>query len=369
MKDLELYIHIPFCKSKCYYCDFCSTSSTKQVDEYLDALICENNNIYYRLNDYVVKSIFIGGGTPTLIDNLKFNSAISNIISKYNLDIKEFTVEANPDTITEEKLKSLVELGVNRISIGVQTLNDNILKILNRVHDSSDAINAVKLAKKYINNVSIDMMIGLPNQTYEDIEYLIKTFSKLGVEHISCYTLQLEDKTVLKKKVDNKEVLLPSDDETAKMYDFSYRILKEEGYSRYEISNFAKNNKYSKHNYGYWTRANYLGIGVSSHSLIDNYRFSNTNNLVKYINGSEYQNIEKLNITDQILEEIMLNFRTAKGLNIKQFNEKYQINFKNKYQKQLNKLKDYLDIKDDYVSIKEDYFEISNSIIVEFIED
>lgn len=369
MKELELYIHIPFCKSKCYYCDFCSTSSEKYIDKYFDALISENNNIYSRLNDYVVKSIFIGGGTPTLIDDNKFIPVISYIISKYKLDLDEFTVEANPDTITENKLQSLVELGVNRLSIGVQSLNDNILKTLNRTHNSEVAINSVKLAKQYIPNISIDMMIGLPNQTLQDIEYIIKTFSSLGVEHISCYTLQLEDKTVLKKMVESGKISIPNDDETAKMYDFAYKILEKEGFIRYEISNFAKNNHISKHNYGYWTRKNYLGLGVSSHSMIDNYRFSNTNNLSKYIAGSEYENIEKLSYNDQIFEEIMLNFRTTRGLNIKDFNEKYKVNFIEKYKNQLLKLNNFLSITNEYVAIKDDYFEISNSIILEFMED
>ena len=368
MKDLELYIHIPFCKSKCYYCDFCSTSSQKYMDEYMSKLVIEAKKISSRLNDYVVKSIFIGGGTPSMLPDGYLLKTVSNIKEYFNLDVKEFTVECNPESISEEKLIELKELVVNRLSIGVQTLNDKILKLLNRIHTKDIAIEKVKLAKKYFSNVSIDMMIGLPNQTNDDISFIIKTFSDIGVKHISCYTLQLEEKTVLKKMVDEKKVVMKTDDEISDMYNYAVKTLSEYGFNRYEISNFQKDNHYSMHNLGYWKRVDYIGLGVSAHSLINNVRFSNTNSLQKYLNGSEYESEAKLSFDDRLFEEIMLGLRLTEGIDIKYINEKYDIDFCKKYEKQLKYLSKFIILSDNNIRIKDKYFEVSNSIIVEFMD-
>ena len=368
MKDLKLYIHIPFCKSKCYYCDFCSTSSKKYISSYLNELINESNDISTRLNDYVVKSIFIGGGTPTILENGQLSDTFYKIIKNFNIDLEEFTVEANPDTITICKLNELKSMGVNRISIGVQTLNDNILKLLNRTHNSAVAIDSIRLCKQYFDNISVDLMIGLPTQTIADIEYVINTICELGVNHISCYTLQIEENTVLKKQIQDGKISVPDDDKTADMYNFAYNLLKKRGFNRYEISNFAKDNKISKHNYGYWTRKNYLGLGVTAYSLIDNIRFNNVSSIKEYIANRRYVDIEKLSIKEQMFEEIMLGFRTKKGINIANFNEKYKTDFIKLYKKQIEKMQNYLKFYDNYLSIKEEFFEVSNSIILEFMD-
>lgn len=368
MKDLGLYIHIPFCKSKCYYCDFCSIKGVNKSKEYLDRLVDENDKIASKLQAYKIKTVYVGGGTPSYVDENDLYYAVNSILSKYEKDIKEFTIEINPDSITENKLKIYKKLGVNRVSIGVQTLNDDILKLLNRPHTASEAVSAVKLAKEYFDNVSVDLMIGLPNQTKEDCKLAIETAYSLGVNHISCYTLQLEDNTALKKMVDSGKIILPTDDQTADLYDYCYDALIKHGYDRYEISNFCLADKVSLHNYAYWDRVNYLGLGASSHSLIGNYRFNNTNNISKYINGASYENVEKLDKDDEEFETIMLSLRTKKGIDLIRYEKSYGVNFFEKYRKQLDKLKNYLDITENFVKIKEKYYEVSNEIIVEFMD-
>ena len=369
MKDLGLYIHIPFCKSKCYYCDFCSIKGVNKSKEYLDRLVVENDKIASKLQAYKIKTVYVGGGTPSYVDENDLFYAVNSILSRYEKDIKEFTIEINPDSITENKLKTYKKLGVNRVSIGVQTLNDDILKLLNRPHTASEAVSAVKLAKKYFDNVSVDLMIGLPTQTKEDCKLAIETAYSLGVNHISCYTLQLEDNTALKKMVDSGKIILPNDDQTADLYDYCYDALIKHGYDRYEISNFCLADKVSLHNYAYWDRVNYLGLGASSHSLISNYRFNNTNNISKYINGASYENVEKLNKEDEEFETIMLSLRTKKGIDLIRYEKSYGVNFLEKHKKQLDKLKNYLDITENFVKIKEKYYEVSNEIIVEFMDN
>lgn len=369
MKDLGLYIHIPFCKSKCYYCDFCSIKDVNKSKEYLDRLVVENDKIASKLQAYKIKTVYVGGGTPSYVDENDLYYAVNSILSRYEKDIKEFTIEINPDSITENNLKTYKKLGVNRVSIGVQTLNDDILKLLNRPHTASEAVSAVKLAKKYFDNVSVDLMIGLPNQRKEDCKLAIETAYSLGVNHISCYTLQLENNTALKKMVDNGKIMLPTDDQTADLYDYCYDALIKLGYDRYEISNFCLADEVSLHNYAYWDRINYLGLGASSHSLISNYRFNNTNNISKYINGASYENVEKLNKEDEEFETIMLSLRTKKGIDLIRYEKSYGVNFFEKYKKQLDKLKNYLDITENFVKIKENYYEVSNEIIVEFMDN
>ncbi len=367
MKDLGLYIHIPFCKSKCYYCDFCMVANTKKEDDYLKRLICENEQIADKLTGYVIKTVYIGGGTPSYVSEEKLCRTVSTILSKYNKDIEEFTIEINPDSISENKLLSYKKMGVNRVSIGVQTLNNDLLKAINRPHTDSDAIESIILAKKYFDNISCDLMIGLPNQTIKDCKSAIETLFSLGVNHISCYTLQLEDNTVLKKMVESGKITLPTDDETADIYEYCCNLLKKLGYDRYEISNFCLGNTFSRHNYSYWDRVDYLGLGASACSLINGYRFGNTNNISKYIVGAEQENVEKLSIEDEEFESIMLSFRTEKGLCLSKFKTLYKTDFTSKYQKQLARLENYLEVKGDYIKIKDEFFEVSNEIIVEFM--
>lgn len=368
MKNLGLYIHIPYCKSKCYYCDFCSVKYIGQADRYMERLTEESRFVSRFLNDFSVDTVFIGGGTPTILPNGMLKKTFCEIVKNFNNDIVEFTVEANPDTVTEEKLTELRETGVNRLSIGIQTLNDKILQALNRPHGSIDAINAIRLAGKYFDNLSADIMLGLPEQSFEDIEYTVNTLIKSNVKHISCYTLQLEEKTVLKKMAEEKKIIIPSDDEAFEMYDYAYKLLKKHGFYRYEISNFALEGYECRHNYAYWTGKDYLGLGAAAHSLIDNTRFNNTDNISRYISKEKYQNITRLTLEELMFEAVMLGFRTASGIDLKAFSEKFHIEFTAKYANQLEKMKNYLNITATKAAIKEEYFEISNAIILEFMD-
>jgi len=276
MKNLSLYIHIPFCESKCHYCNFVSfKKSNIHKEQYIQYLLKE-----IKLNatkDFLVNTIFIGGGTPSCLregDILKISNAIKE---NFNLSKElEFTIEANPNSFTLEKAKEYVKAGINRISFGLQSANNKILKTINRIHTKKDFINAVKLAKQVgLKNINSDILIGLPNQKLKDVKRTLKLIIKLNLPHVSCYSLILEEKTPLFKMVENKKLKLPQEDKTLKMYDYTLNYLEKHKIFRYEVSNFAKLEKECMHNLTYWNLSNYLGLGLNAHSKIENERFEN----------------------------------------------------------------------------------------------
>ncbi|NLZ25235.1 MAG: radical SAM family heme chaperone HemW [Clostridiales bacterium] len=313
-----LYIHYPFCKERCAYCDFFSSRicDEKTQRDYVKALETEFDS--HSLNEKI-ETIYFGGGTPSALYNGAIRDTASFIFKKVDRNIGEFTVECNPESINKEKLTEYKNVGANRLSIGVQSLNDSILKIIGRLHDSASAINKIKLALEYFDNVSVDMMTGLPNQTIKDLEYTIDIISKLNISHISCYELKVENGTKLERMIKQGEIKLPNDDESADLFDFAIERLKQNGFERYEISNFCRDGKKSKHNMGYWQRKNYIGLGAGAHSLNDNIRYMNKPDINAYLSNplSQKQILEKLGEKDKIYEEIILGLRLADGLDIK----------------------------------------------------
>lgn len=330
MKKIALYIHIPFCKQKCLYCDFPSYSHKEELmDKYIKAL---NKEILEKTKEYKIESLFIGGGTPSYLNNENLKSLL-NTINKLNfIENVEKTIECNPGTINKEKLEIILNGGINRISFGLQSTNNEILKKIGRIHTYEEFKENYILARKIgFKNINIDMMFGLPNQSLNIWLESLKEVTELNPEHISSYSLIIEEKTPF-YSLYNKDLLdLPSEEEERKMYELGRDFLESKGYYQYEISNYAKENKECFHNKIYWECKEYIGLGVSSSSYINGKRIKNIDSINVYINNinenksvieEELENTEK----DNIEEFMFMGLRMIKGIEEKEF----EIRFKKK---------------------------------------
>ncbi len=363
MKNLSVYIHIPFCKSKCAYCDFVSFKCNQDmVKSYIKALCKEIES--FDASEYIVDSIFIGGGTPTYLDLQDFKNIIDCIKSNFTLDLCEFTVEGNPNSYTKEKVEFYKSQGVTRLSVGVQSLNDSVLKGIGRIHTARQAQDCLKILVESGLDINCDMMVGLPYQDLsivkEDFEYIVTS----GVSSVSCYSLILEEGTPLFDAVDSGKVSLPTQDQTVDMYDTAKDILEKAGLQRYEISNFGKP---CLHNIGYWSLKEYIGFGLSAHSFIGNTRFYNTSDLKKYLDGQDKITEEVLSAEDMRKEYAMLSLRMDSGINISDYIDKFGVDG---YQKLLNEIdndKRFYDISDKAIAIKSEFIYMSNSLIANLI--
>lgn len=349
-KELGIYLHIPFCKQKCNYCDFVSFSDKcEKIESYIECLEKEINK--FDFSNFMVTTIYIGGGTPSFI-NSKYIKLIMNTlynkidINKNKKDKLEITIEVNPGTVTKEKLQDYKEAGINRLSIGLQTSQDRLLKQIGRVHSYQEFIETYQSAKEVgFENINIDLMLGLPNQTLKDLKESLNKIIELNPNHISVYSLILEEGTKLFNQIENNEFKLPDEESERNMYWYVKNMLELNEYNHYEISNFSKKGKESKHNLNCWNQKEYIGFGVAAHSYLYNTRFSNTNNLEDYINNinnNEFKkNIrieEEQNKEDQEKEYMMLGFRKIDGVNISKFKEKFIDNPIFIYKDKLNKL-------------------------------
>ena len=326
------YIHIPFCEKKCKYCSFCSFSLLKAKDEYINALIKEIKFFY---KNEPQKTIYFGGGTPSLLEI----KDIEKIISNFNFNSKtEITIEINPHKISKEKLKTYKTLGINRISVGIQSFDDKILKTIGRNHTAKEALEVINNINNIgFDNFSIDLIYGLPNQNLTDWINTLNEAIKLNPAHISLYGLKIEKGSYFYKFPPNN---LPNDEIQAKMYEIAIDKLKEK-FIHYEFSNFAKNENYfSKHNSAYWQCKNYYGFGLSASGYIENKRYTNTFNFREYIENPLNKNYEILSKENKIEEEIFLGLRLIEGIDFDEINNKYNINiyqiYKNEFDKFLN---------------------------------
>ncbi len=312
MNDLGLYLHIPFCKSKCYYCDFCSfPHREEEMEAYCRALLQEIRQTPYR---GTVKTVYFGGGTPTTLPLSLFSSLLEALFKKFNIaKDAEITTECNPATADRAYLSSLRSLGVNRLSMGAQSMNDHELKLLGRIHTAKDTENTVKDARAAgFDNISLDIMLGIPDQTPKNLEETLHALLSLAPEHISAYGLKIEEGTPFFEK---KDMLSLPDEETERaFYMNTVDLLAKNGYARYEISNFAQKGCESKHNLRYWHREDYLGLGLAAHSCIGTHRFSNTETLSDYVNGDRAGESEI--VQDVLCEKILLGLRLDEGLEI-----------------------------------------------------
>lgn len=369
-----VYIHIPFCMSKCSYCSFVSVCTNKQKQsEYIKYLCKEIIDKKFLYKDKIVTSIYIGGGTPSSINKGHIKTMLNTIKAHYNISKNaEITIECNPCSVSLSKLQYFYNLGINRISFGVQSLDNNILKILGRRHNRSQAIRAVKLAHLVgFNNISCDLMIGLPSQTKDNVINDIKELSALDIKHFSVYMLMLEDGTKLYEDVFTSKINVLTDEESVNMYNCAYRLLKKLGYNRYEISNFSKKKFESTHNLNYWQMGEYVGFGLSAHSFVDGDRFYNSANFDEYYNyvkGNLKQNLEKLTKEEIIEETIMLSVRTSCGLNIDKLKQLgYDVLNEKKSTIDLYLDKKIIKIKNGNIVIANKYVGTTNQIILNLL--
>ncbi len=365
MKDIKsCYIHIPFCNSICSYCDFCKVFyNEKLVDKYLDALEYEIDNIY---NDECLNTLYIGGGTPSSL-NIKQLDRLFMILKKIKLNNNyEYTIECNFNSIDINKLELFKKYGINRLSFGIESISKNNLKLLERIENKDTITNTIKMCKDLgFNNINVDLMYAIPGEDLNCLNNDLDFVLSLDIEHISTYSLIIEKNTKL--YINNIKNI--SEEEDYLMYKKILEKLKLNGYNHYEISNFSKNNYESRHNLCYWNNNNYYGFGLGASSYINDERITNTRSINKYLNKDFNRVIEKITTYDKMSYEMILGLRLIKGVNKK--------NFFNKYNKQveevfdINKLiKDSLLIDDgDNIYIPEDKIYISNEILINFVKE
>lgn len=373
LKEVALYIHIPFCKQKCFYCDFPSYASLDHLkDDYVDALCKE---IEEKVIDYKIKSIFIGGGTPSYLETNQIYKLLKTI-SKLNLtENMEFTMECNPGALEKEKLETMINGGVNRISMGLQAVQNSLLKDIGRIHSFKQFEENFNLAREVgFKNINVDLMFGLPNQKVDEWVESLETIARLNPEHISAYSLIIEEGTAFYKLWERNKLILPSEDDERNMYSITKKILKEHGYNQYEISNYAKPGYECYHNKVYWQCNDYLGVGSASSSFIDGKRIKNIEDVKAYI--------EKINNNESIIEEIIENskednmeefifmgLRMNKGISINEFKERFGIEiysiYKDIIEKNINK--NLLVLEKDNLRLTDKGIELSNSVMSDFI--
>lgn len=348
MKELGFYLHIPFCKSKCIYCDFNSFAQKDDcIEPYIKAVKKEIEEYAKQNKDVLIKTIYIGGGTPSYIKEKYIKEIIETIKSNFEIiPNAEITIEINPGTVNRRKLNTYYKAGINRLSIGLQSTNDKLLKQLGRVHDFEDFLETLRLANTIgFSNISADCMIGLPNQTIYDVEETLNVLINLRLTHISVYSLIVEPNTPLEKKINSGELKLPDEEIERYMYWFAKRKLEENGYLHYEISNFAKPLFRSKHNMDCWNQKEYKGFGVSASSYENEIRYTNISSIEKYVenvqNGQFKKNYiveEKQDRETMMKEYMLLGLRKITGVSINQFRKKFGTIPIFKYNKEITKL-------------------------------
>ena len=358
----SVYIHIPFCKTICSYCDFCKMYYfSDMVDNYLEQLQKEIENSY---KGEIINTIYIGGGTPSCLSVEQLRKLFS-IIKIFKLDKNvEFTIECNVETLNLDKIKLFKNNGVNRVSIGVQSILDKNIKFLERYHTKEEVIKKVSLLKQHgINNINLDLIYALPNQTLEDLKEDLDFYLELDINHISTYSLMIEKNT----KLGIKNIEQIEEELDRNMYDYICKYLKQKGFKHYEISNFCKPCLESKHNLVYWNNLEYYGFGVGASGYIDNIRYDNTRNISKYLKGHNPKEELILDKSMKIENEFILGFRKIEGISKKEFKNKYDIDICDIIEiKNLLKL-GMLEEDIDRVWIPEEYLYVSNSILVNFV--
>ena len=375
MKEISLYIHIPFCKQKCFYCDFPSYSGKERFKEdYVDALIKE---IEKRARGYIIKTIFIGGGTPSYLEVNQIEKLLL-AINKLNLhkDI-EFSMECNPGVLFKEKLIAMKNGGVNRISFGLQSTKDSLLKEVGRIHSYEEFLDNFKLARELgFKNINVDIMYGLPNQTVEDWKDTLETICSIKPEHISAYSLIIEEGTVFYNLYEKGLLKLPTEEMEREMDKLTKGVLKDHGYHQYEISNYSLDGKECEHNKVYWQLKDYIGLGTAASSYIDGTRIKNIDNIEEYISkinsGIEVYEEKYINSEEDEIEEfIFMGLRMNKGISIKEFEERFNMSVESIYEKVLEKnIKNgFLKKENGRIYLTSIGMDFSNNVMAEFILD
>lgn len=386
-KQIGLYIHIPFCKQKCSYCDFCSYANKESfIKRYIQCVLKEiievgnNNKIDFENGKddlFLVKTIYIGGGTPSLIDSKYIVQIIEDIKLNFEIDEKtEITIEVNPGTVTLEKLEDYNKVGINRLSIGLQSTHEHLLKEIGRIHTYLDFLDTFRFAREAgFENINVDLMIGLPNQTLEEVKDSIEEIVSMEPEHISVYSLILEENTPLFKKVE-EGLELPNEDLERKMYWAVKQTLEQNNYIHYEISNFAKKGYESKHNLDCWNQKEYIGFGIAAHSYTNGIRYSNIENIEQYIKNYDEDKTEenlvfheKQDMEAMQKEYMLLGLRKIDGVSIQEFKIKFVANPVFLYHSELEKLvnEELLEIDGDMIKLTNKGLDLANIVWEEFV--
>ena len=367
-----IYIHVPFCRHKCTYCDFVSyPDKINYAEAYMACLYKELKMRGEELKSYVFDTVYFGGGTPSYIPPKLIAGAMKQIRACFTLsEDVEITLELNPGTISESKVKTYKEAGINRFSIGLQTAIDEQLEDLGRIHNVRDYVYATKLLEG--ENFSTDVMLGLKNQTKDDVRKTIELAHACGSKHVSMYALTVEDGTPIYTDYLNGE--LPDSDEVADLYAYGYSLLKEKGYTRYEVSNFALEGYESRHNLNYWKRGEYIGFGVAASSFMLGQRFTNTFDLDEYMKciiSGFYPAItcDKVTEGEAKFEYVMLGLRTRYGFSTKAYKKQFGTNVGDDFPNAFKKSLQYLELDGDVVRIKDEYLYVQNSVLMPFLDE
>ena len=376
MENLGIYVHIPFCKKKCKYCDFISFSCfDEKEEEYVNCLIKEIEN---KKCSNVVSTIYIGGGTPSIIDSKNIIKILEAIFSNFNvLDDTEITIEVNPGTVTKEKLEDYKAAGINRLSIGLQSTQNRILNLIGRIHTYEEFLNTYNLAKEVgFENINVDLMLAIPTQTEEEIIESVQKVIDLNPNHISLYSLILEEGTELEALIEDGKLELIDEDLERKMYWKTKELLEKNEYNHYEISNFSKKGHESKHNLSCWNQEEYLGFGLAAHSYYRRERFSNIDDLDKYLENIRQMDFEKnielheiQNNPIQMREYMMLGLRKIEGVKISDFERKFRINPLFYFRFEISNLtdEDLIEVDLDSIKLTKKGLDFANLVFEKFI--
>lgn len=374
--SVGLYIHIPFCKKKCAYCDFLSSTCYEEVDQYFSYLM-EEVKLYHNLyGPQELNSIYIGGGTPSSVGQGYISSLLKQIYKHNNVDPNsEITIEVNPESVSENKLKEYRDSGINRISMGCQSFNDEKLKTIGRIHKASHIYEAYDLIRKLsFSNVNLDIIFALPGQSFQEFDQDIDALLRLEPEHISAYSLILEEDTQLFKDVEDGKLDLLSDEKDRYDYHHLIKKLEEYGYHQYEISNFAKDGKESRHNLKYWTVKYYIGLGLGSSSFFDSKRYSNFDNFNDYYNSIKKASLAikdfyEMDYDELKIDYILMNLRLTKGINLSEYKNIFARDFYLEYKGLIDDFIEgnYMVNTGENIAFTSLGFDISNRFFVEII--
>ena len=375
--NLGIYVHIPFCVSKCLYCNFYSEPKLNLINDYVLSLVKEIKQESEKYKNFNINTIFIGGGTPSVLPAGSVSVIINAIKNLFNVDSNcEITIESNPNSINYTNASEWFSAGVNRVSVGVQTTSNRLLKIIGRKHTYQDFILAIKTLKRVgFKNINADLMIGLPTQKQREVKQALNHCFNLGVTHISAYTLILEENTPLFNLVKNNQLQLPAEKKVLGMFNYLLKQLTLNGFVRYEVSNFAKPNFECLHNKNCWNMENYVGFGCSAHSFVNNTRFANISNIENYINLIENQKsviefTEEISNKELIEETIMLNLRTKEGINLNSLKQKFNYDLLAEKQTEIKELIDFGFIKheNNFLFCTTEGFYVLNQIILKLVD-
>ncbi len=378
-KDLGLYIHITFCVKKCEYCDFLSWSAGEEErEQYVNALLSEIESYKEFAKGYRVSTVFIGGGTPSVLLPKQMERILQKVYEVFDLEKRpEITIEVNPGTVDEEKLQCYKENKINRLSIGLQSVKDDKLRLLGRIHTYQDFVDSYELARKVgFDNISLDLISSIPGQTLQEWKEELETAAAQKPEHISVYQLIIEEGTPFYEKYAEHPELLPDEETSREIYLWTGKFLKEAGYEQYEISNYAKSGKESRHNLKYWERGDYLGLGLGAASMVRNIRMSNTKDMKVYLERCSQpktmrEDVQFLEEPRQMEEFMFLGLRKTRGISKKEFRRIFGRDIDMVYEKALHKCLEngMLVEHKDWISLSEEGVLLSNAVLSEFLFD